>query len=257
MRAQGLEAALCSHGFKKAVLQSSFSKLDSARGEYDFDCPSTGKAPFVATEIMGHKMGESVSQYVAEAGYPNFLNQCHQLPAASQNELVRESEDYGYSFDEKVTKEEKLEWKAAERLHLDLRLCANAMLAERGQRGRLVKDFRQIGGAGGGTATFDGGKLVRFEVTMNDMAKVLPSLTEKYGQPTATSSVDLQNAYGATFTAGRAMWEMPDGTKILAIEDVEFSSTTGYFRSTDITFLTKEEASREESRSKTPNPFDH
>ncbi len=213
--------------------------------------------PSVATDIMGHKMGESVSQYVIEAGYPEFLNQCHQLPAVSLNELVRESEDYGIDSDKRETKEEKQQKKAAQRLHLDLRLCANALLAERGQRGKLVKDFRQIGGGGGGVATFDGGKLVQFTVTMGAMSKVLPSLMEKYGQPFAQSSVDLQNAYGAIYTAGRAIWQMPDGCEISATEDIEFSIGGGNIRSTYIAVLTKEEAARARSNSKRPNPFDH
>jgi hypothetical protein len=199
-------------------------------------------------------MGESLAQFISESDAPNLLAQCHQLPVASKDELIRERDDAGYDVFRKETKEEKEEKKAAERLHLDLHLCSPVLLAEQGERIQLA--FKMLEGLGGG-GMFQGGRLVRVEIVLDGLAELLPSLEEKYGKPTATSSEELQNAYGATFSAGRAFWQMPDGTLISAIESVEFGPT-GYFRSTHVIFESKEEVQRQaSSSSRQANPFDH
>jgi len=207
------------------------------------------------TEVKGHKMGESITQFISESNIPNLLVQCHQLPMASQNELARERDDNGYDSPHKQTKEEQQQKKAAARLDLDLQLCASALLAERGFRASLVLDMPN---QSGGTGTFQDGNLALVEMEFDGLAELLPSLEEKYGKPTTTFSEPLQNAYGATFDAGRAGWQMPDGTQIMAIEDIKFGISGGYYRVTKVSFESKEERKRREpNKQQQQNPFDH
>ena len=86
-------------------------------------------------------------------------------------------------------------------------------------------------------------------------AVTLPSLESKYGKPLSASTETVQNGYGAKFELGRATWNMPDGTVIIANEDIYFSDRFGYTRTTDVTFATKQEAARKETTA-AKNPFD-
>ena len=108
----------------------------------------------------------------------------------------------------------------------------------------------------GGAGTFQDGKLARVEIVFDGLAELLPSLEQKYGNPTSTTTEPFQNAYGAKFDAGRAFWQMREGTQILAIERIEFGSS-GYYRATNVVFLSEEEVQRSaKAGAPLPNPFD-
>jgi hypothetical protein len=218
--------------------------------------------PIPATDVKGHKIGESVAQFLEEAGTPYLLDRCHELPAASEVERARERSDRGYDHAldgtilHKQTKEEREQRKAAQKLGLDLYICSNLVAAANGQRAEMdiVNLLYQ--------ATFDGGALIRVDIPElpGGFRDLLQDLEDKYGRPKATTSEELQNAYGATFTVGRAFWQMPDGVQILAAEHVNFESGSGYRRTISVVLATKDEAIRagviSELNRRAANPFD-
>lgn len=188
-------------------------------------------------EVKGHTMGETLNAYLSKEGRDPEINTCQSL---TQNPKDKEAH------------------KEAKKLKLTPQACQGLIAGMNGSR--IQTNMNGSGSYCVGTlrcgATFEGTHLVKITMHVSEgFAATLPSLESKYGKPVATSTETLQNGYGAKFEVGRAMWNMPDGTVILATEDITFGSVIGYFRTTDVTFATKQEAARKETTA-AKNPFD-
>ena len=79
-------------------------------------------------------------------------------------------------------------------------------------------------------------------------------LTQIYGKPSTLRSVPYHNAYGAQWEASVALWEMPDGTQIVAFEDSTFGN---HGRLLAVNILSKEALGRMTQPQSKPNPYGH
>jgi hypothetical protein len=175
------------------------------------------------TEVKGHEIGEGAEEFYTKAGYGEFILQCRS--AAGDPKKVK-------------------------KLHCEIPL--SALAGERIQvtdpnwepeAGRKSDKRLGIKLPPVDTAILSGGRLVSVRLGIGrPFAEILPDLVDKYGKPSSASTESLQNGYGATFEVGRAEWSMPDGVIITAIEQVTFADSLGYFRTTDVTFSSRDEA---------------
>jgi hypothetical protein len=109
----------------------------------------------------------------------------------------------------------------------DTDACANLLnavdrggdcLIEENRFNFLLKGAKQLDFAG--YVEFSHGKLtilgVNFDGTWEDLG---PDLLEKFGKPTTSDVIHMQNVYGATFSFPKAMWARP-GYVVNAHEDM-------------------------------------
>jgi hypothetical protein len=99
--------------------------------------------------------------------------------------------------------------------------------------------------------SFSGGKLSKVsDVYLDETQRQIAFLTDAYGPPSRASTSKYQNGYGATFDCIAAVWEMPDGTQIAAVETV----VGNLERRLDVEFLSKDAAAAGKA-SEPPNPY--
>jgi len=77
-------------------------------------------------------------------------------------------------------------------------------------------------------------------------------LTQAYGPPSKTETDTYQNDYGVKYDAVKAAWNMPDGTLILAAENLTF--TDGLGRHWNVRFISKQRA-EELAKAQEKNPY--
>jgi hypothetical protein len=87
------------------------------------------------------------------------------------------------------------------------------------------------------------------------MRQQMDFLEAKYGEPTKTEIVTLQNSYGAKWDCFHATWNMPDGAIILAIESIENLPMSGPTRWLKVTFLSKARGQELAAEGSKPNPY--
>jgi len=99
--------------------------------------------------------------------------------------------------------------------------------------------------------SFSGGKLSKVsDVYLNETQKQIAFLTDAYGPPSTTRTSKYQNGYGASFDCVVAVWEMPDGTQIDAVETLVGSLE----RRLDVEFLSKDAVASGKAP-EPPNPY--
>lgn len=77
-------------------------------------------------------------------------------------------------------------------------------------------------------------------------------LIETYGEAKSIKTVPYQNGYGTQWECLEALWEMPDGTSIRAIESISQSQKRFYYT----TFLSKEFLEKGDRKQQSrPNPY--
>jgi len=185
--------------------------------------PATAQTTAIATEVRGHRMGESVPEFFAKAGKPELLDIC---AGGDKKEIRRISRD----------------------------VCKGALAARSGARA-FTTDPKW---SRTDRAILSEGKLVAVEFSFVDpFEEVVSDLVKRYGAAANTESRVSQNGYGATWNVGTASWLMPDGTEIAARERISFGGSVGYFRVTDVTFRSKDEIAHLNAvEKKRPNAFE-
>jgi hypothetical protein len=78
-------------------------------------------------------------------------------------------------------------------------------------------------------------------------------LTQVYGKPSKIDRTPYQNGYGARWESSIVAWNMPDGTRIVAIE---FSSFEHHGELLFVAFDSKEYLSKKSENRSTPNPYE-
>lgn len=111
---------------------------------------------------------------------------------------------------------------------------------------------------------FDGGKLLAVTIAISDpvvsasgtqstkLQEEISFLKGAYGNPTKTTTVPYQSAYGETWQCSRVYWNMPDGTQIAALESMANSGE--YHRVLTVTIASKETLAREKAM-ESANPY--
>jgi hypothetical protein len=104
-----------------------------------------------------------------------------------------------------------------------------------------------------GKIKFQSGKVDEIDLTFDSaLSDVLPLMEHKYGKPTAINHDVYENGFGATFEKPSAIWEMRDGTSILASGTSPFDTSQHTF----VIFLSKAADKRmKEAKKAQPNPF--
>jgi hypothetical protein len=201
-------------------------------------------AQVAPTEVRGHVLGETVTEYMKKAAHPNPTERCQSFLA-----------------DSKAAKKDKnrSEW------------CDKLLGIATGGTGRIeIAEEPSIAGArcvpliriakGEGSlwceSVIDNGRLAVVRLFLvSPYSQVLSDLVAKYGQPSRSGTTTLQNAYGATLQVGEAYWQMPDGTVITAKESASWMSG-GYQRNVAVDFLSKDEVDiAAKSDASHTNPF--
>jgi len=85
---------------------------------------------------------------------------------------------------------------------------------------------------------FSGGKLADVTITFlgGSFDSVMQQLVEKYGQPTHSGTVEVQNGFGARFEVGQATWAMPDRVDIEVTQTVRNDSVLGLIKPITVRF---------------------
>jgi hypothetical protein len=167
----------------------------------------------VDVTVKGHTLGESAAVFAERFG-------CSQLLSLSAKEAKRS----------KVTG--------------DVAECRSLSSA---RDGRLVVPLARlqdgpfiVRGYGGDQASFRDGSLVAITVTSLTWDKPKGDVVERYGKPSRTWEERLGNLYGASFMLHRAVWELPGGVTIVALE--EFIGNDPRIPQTKVTFFAPGEA---------------
>ena len=158
------------------------------------------------TTVRGHALGETIDAYLDSVALK--IPQQHPLASVNAADL-------------------RAKCKASPK-H---RLCAS--IAEVDQTGQAL--FPDPTGA---DYFFSGGKLADVTITFlgGSFDSVMQQLVEKYGPPTHSGTVEVQNGFGARFEVGQATWAMPDRVDIEVTQTVRNDSVLGLIKPITVRF---------------------
>jgi hypothetical protein len=91
---------------------------------------------------------------------------------------------------------------------------------------------------------FSNGKLVAVTVMVyTSFAGVMANLTDTYGPPAHSGTIEVQNGFGARFTCGHADWAMPDKIDITVTQTVLVDPVLGLVQPISVRFAPHVEVS--------------
>lgn len=152
---------------------------------------ATGEeAPSVS--VRGHRLGETVVEFSQRFG-------CARLLGLSQKEAKRERA-VGDVAECRI-----LSHPPAERFTVSLSRITDDLLSDRADVGDQI--------------SFRNGVAVAITVAAPTWSTLLVDIVERYGKPSRTSEQPRQNYVAAWFTLHSAIWELPTGVTIVAVEE--------------------------------------
>ena len=183
------------------------------------------QSPTAPIEMKGHRVGESVMQFLAVEKAEGNLTHCHdQLVDTALTAKVSELKRCSSSGDTgqrcyKLITDAKLQLADAE-----IDECVKLGAAINGGSAKLGSRVLKMPLPG--SASFDHGKLVEMELSFwnlpgNDKSfaggydVVLQDFIAKFGTPTKSWADEFQNGFGARFSYRRASWETDTVTILL------------------------------------------
>ena len=142
--------------------------------------------------VMGHTFGETVAEFSERFG-------CARLLALSQKQAKHENVVGGVA---------------------ECRLVANPPTGRfTVPLSRIKDDPYMVRNEGGDQISFRDGAAVAITLTGTTWSVLYAAIVERYGNPSRTSEQELQSFHGALFTLHRAIWELPTGVAVVALED--------------------------------------
>lgn len=166
------------------------------------------------TEVRGHVMGESLTEYLDKVGHGGEIAACQELLRRKINKREREHGEY----------------------------CQKLLQALKGSRIELPL-LPQLPAADGMPETsvvvFENGKLAVVQINVQDKSldSLMPDMIRKYG---AMKSRGVMESSGGEYID----WVMPDGTHILVASSGYLGGAPSWMHSTQICFSSREENER-------------